>query len=104
MSPPVIKYLFPCRSGCGAPANVGKSCCSQKCRDSIPTCNEKGCYNAPEPITYQGHNYAGYTDKCYQHGGRRVWEGEEITGPPERVAFVHTVKGWLQCSEPNNPF
>lgn len=92
-----VKYAFPCRRGCGAPAMEGKSCCSKKCRDMLPSCNEPGCKNAPESITYQGQDYAGYTSKCYQHGGRYTYEGEVIEDKPRKELFVNTVKGWVKA-------
>jgi hypothetical protein len=90
-------YAFPCRRGCGKPTTEGKACCSQECRDRMPNCKESGCQNATEPITYQGQDYAGFTDKCYRHGGRAMFENEVIEEKPQKVLFVNTVKGWLQA-------
>ena len=75
----------------------GKACCSKACRDKLPNCSELGCQNAPETITYQGQDYAGYTDKCYQHGGRSRWEDQTLEGKAQKVLFVNTVKGWVQA-------
>lgn len=96
------KLAFPCRRGCGKPAMEGKACCSQSCRDMMQNCNEQGCQNATEPITYQGQDYAGYTEKCYKHGGRRKIEDDTIEEKPEKVLFVNTVKGWLRVSDQPN--
>lgn len=90
------RYAYPCRRGCGKPATEGKSCCSQVCRDKMQNCNESGCTNAVEPITYQGHDYAGFTEKCYKHGGRHNFEGEIIHGKSRKVLFVKTVRGWIR--------
>jgi len=95
------KLAFPCRRGCGKAAKEGKSCCSQVCRNRMINCNEVGCQNAVKPITYQGQDYAGFTDKCYFHGGRALFENEIVEGKPTKVLFVNTVKGWLQVS--NDP-
>ena len=92
------KYAFPCRRGCGKPAMTGKACCSQSCRDKMQNCNESGCQNATEPITYQGHDYAGFTEKCYEHGGRAMFEDIIIERKSEKVLFVYTVQGWIQAS------
>jgi hypothetical protein len=69
----------------------------------MKNCDEQGCKNATETITYQGHDYAGFTDKCYEHGGRAIYEGEVIEGKPNKMLFVHTVRGWLQASLTNPP-
>lgn len=96
---PRTKYAFPCRRGCESPAMNGKACCSKKCRDRMASCNEPGCQNAVEPITYQGQDYAGFTEKCYKHGGRAMFEDTVLERRPKKVLFVNTVKGWVQASD-----
>lgn len=59
---------------CDNLAIPGLSCCSKKCRDSVPNCKSKGCKNAPEVSIYKGMQM--YTDYCYVHGGRVAFDGE----------------------------
>lgn len=96
------KRAYACRSGCGAPARDHCACCSDACRKKITNCRVEGCSNAPEPITYQGQDYAGYTRECYKHGGRQIYEDTIIEQPAQKVMFVYTVKGWLQTSREIN--
>lgn len=68
-------YRYPCIL-CGRPALEGKSCCSQACRNRVPTCEVTGCRNAVE----MGSIYKGMLmppEKCcYKHGGRVHYDGD----------------------------
>ncbi len=67
-------YRYPCFF-CGF-ALEGKSCCSQNCRNRVPTCEVVGCQNAVE----MGSIYKGITmppEKCcYKLGGRVHFDGD----------------------------
>jgi len=65
------------RHGCKKLATNGYSCCSSACRAQVPNCNVRGCMNATEQCITHGIP-DGYTAKCYQHGGRVTFDGDQV--------------------------
>ena len=87
------KKMYACRKiDCKNPANGNYSCCSIACRNQVPTCDITNCKNATEPGFYKGMPV--YSEKCYNHGGRIVYDGEiQETAIREKNLYVLT-KSW----------
>jgi hypothetical protein len=88
------KEAYQCLA-CPKAAEEGYACCSKECRSKVPNCGIPGCGKATVPGIHKG--LANWSQHCYKHEGRVVWDKEVMTGDfavRKKQMFVLTALGW----------